>query len=977
MLSAFLDYLTGSSNAGKLSSLKQVIASGEALLPAHVERFNELFNENGTVLANLYGPTEATIDVSYYNCWEKDPRGIIPIGKPIDNISLYIIDQYRHLQPIGIPGQLCIAGTGLARGYLNRPGLTADKFINIHHPSFIIPHSKLYLTGDLARWLADGNIEFLGRIDHQVKIRGYRIELGEIENALSGHPDIKEAVVTAGNNALCAYIVCRTKLGPAELSEYLAKQMPDYMIPAYFVNLEKIPLTSNGKVDRRSLPVPGGDGPDETGAYIPPRNEIEKTLVNIWQKVLGREKVGINQDFFAIGGDSIKSIQIISRMGSAGYKIEMKDIFRYPVIANLAPRVKKLKRIPEQSVITGSISLIPIQEAFFNEFRHDFHHYNQAVMLDAQEGFDRKILELVFTRIQEHHDALRSTFHRDMNGGKFVQIIHGLEYPLSLQEFDLKNNKNLQEFNTKVNEIQAGIDLEKGPLMKVGLFHLNDGDRLLIVIHHLVVDGVSWRILFEDIEALYREYKKGKSPVLPLKTDSFKVWSEKLCAYANSDSFLTEKNEWMQLESQTVPPIKKDFENQDIYMKDFETVSFSLAKTASRQLLTKVNEAFGTGIDDILLTAFGLAIKKTFGNERILIAMEGHGREGIIDDIDVSRTIGWFTALYPVWLDFSYGYREHECANNLSRQIKEVKESLHRITNKGIGYGILEYLTKKELKKDIHFRLHPQIMFNYLGQFDEDLKNRFFKIAKEPVGYCIAKNARRQVELDVSGSIIHECLSLSVSYSSKQYKKETITGLLKHFKDELNFIITYCAKKETRELTPGDLTYPVISIDAFDQLQKQYSYLIADIYTLTPMQEGMLFYALYENKDRTTYFEQISYRLHGELNAALVEKSVNELFKRHDVLRTLFIYEGLNQPLQVVLKERQVEFLFKDIREDAANSENKENWVARFRHNDRQRAFNLSKDVLMRMAVLRLDDAEYQVTWSFHHILMDGWCIGI
>jgi non-ribosomal peptide synthase protein (TIGR01720 family) len=719
---------------------------------------------------------------------------------------------------------------------LNRVELTAEKFrplmaqmtkmknknsalrADFHHLAFDIPriqHSNLYCTGDLAKWLPDGNIEFLGRIDHQVKIRGFRIELGEIESQLLKHPGIKEVIVIAGENKkesnyLCAYIVCREELKLSALREHLAEQLPGYMIPSYFINLEKIPLTANGKVDRKALPDPRENSLEDDIECIPPQNEVEKILVDIWAKILGREKVGINHNFFAIGGDSIKSIQIISRMSRAGYKMEMIDIFQYPVISKLAPRIKKLKRIPDQSVITGTIPLTPIQKAFFNESHRDPHHYNQAVMLYSRERFNKAVLNDVFTRLQEHHDALRMTYNYGAEGGgEAIQANHGLEYPFYLEEHDLRDcDSCFEELKTKADAIQGSIDLEKGPLMKLGLFHLDDGDRLLIAAHHLIIDGISWRILFEDIETLFDRYKRGEKLVLPPKTDSFKLWSEMLSAYANSKTLLKEKNYWQKIESIEVelPLIPKDFAVDDNYIKDTVSVSFTLTEQETEILLTRVNGPFNTEINDILLTALGIGIKKTFGQERALIALEGHGREEIPEGLDISRTVGWFTSVYPVVLDISY-------ADHPGRQIKEIKETLRRIPNKGIGYGILRYLTHIENKKEITFKLKPQISFNYLGQFDTDIKEKSFELAKESAGNSVGLNNRREYLLDVSGIITNNRLAMTIAYNKTHFKPETMVKLIGSFESGLSDISVFCSPGKSIEKTPSDFTYKELTID--------------------------------------------------------------------------------------------------------------------------------------------------------------------
>ncbi|HLP44935.1 MAG TPA: condensation domain-containing protein, partial [Candidatus Kapabacteria bacterium] len=535
--------------------------------------------------------------------------------------------------------------------------------------------------------------------------------------------------------------------------------------------------------------------------------------------------------------------------------------------------------------------------------------------------------------------------------GEIIQIAHGLDYPISLQEYDLRNCENcFEELNTNANRMQAGINLEKGPLMKLGLFHLNDGDRLLIAIHHLVIDGISWRILFEDIQTLYGQFERGEKLVLPSKTDSFKSWSGKLSAYANSKTFLKEKNYWQNIESVEAPLIPKDFEVDDNYFKDTVSVSFTIGEEETNLLLTKVNGAYKTEINDILLTALGMGIKKTFGHDRILVALEGHGREEILEEIDISRTVGWFTGVYPAAFDISY-------SNHPDRQIKEIKEILRQIPNKGIGYGILKYLTGEENKKEIEFTLKPQISFNYLGQFDADVKQlSSFEMAKESTGYWQSLNNRREYLLDVSGMTADNRLTMTVSYNKTHFKPGAMAALAGNFETELRQLIAFCCTIENTAHTPSDFTYKGLAIEKIDRLTALYPDL-EDLYTLTPMQEGMLYHALSDNSSYF-YFEQMSYRLLGELDICRVEKSLNELFKRHDILRTAFVYEDIERPVQVVLKDRAIDFYYEDIIKKG-DKEGKEVFIAEFKEKDKKRSFELSKGALMRVSIIRLDNSEY------------------
>ncbi|MCP4150443.1 MAG: non-ribosomal peptide synthetase, partial [bacterium] len=377
-------------------------------------------------------------------------------------------------------------------------------------------------------------------------------------------------------------------------------------------------------------------------------------------------------------------------------------------------------------------------------------------------------------------------------------------------------------------------------------------------------------------------------------------------------------------------------------------------------------------IDDILMTALGLAIKKTFGNEKVVVALEGHGREEILKNIDIKRTVGWFTSVYPVVLDLSY-YAESG-GEHPARQVKEIKESLHRVPNRGVGHGILKHLTMESHRQEVEFKLNPQFSFNYLGQSDAEAGQMTFDIAEESAGNTVATEWPREADFDVSGIIAGKQLRMSVTFSREQYRSDTVETLSAHFKAELSRLIDFCSSYPQKELTPSDLTYKKLPIEVLDKLQKEYA--IEDIYPLAPMQEGLLFHFLFE-KNPSLYFEQISYRLYQKLDVNLVEKSVNELLKRYDILRAAFLYDEVERPIQVIRKNRRVDFCHEDIGRHSQDPDKIDALVKEYKGKDRMRSFELNRDVLMRVAVLQVNPEEYEFIWSFHHILLDGWCVGI
>ena len=868
-------------NGERLKSMQAVISGGEKL----EEPLKDLLLQKGYSLYNQYGPTETTIDATACRC---EP-GPVKIGKPIANTTCYILDNNNQLQPIGISGELYIAGAGLSRGYLNNPGLTAEKFclrrpggtlfegtrglapsllegtgkepmqscnhaamqLPPHHyshpPIPPSPHSPIYLTGDLARWLPDGNIQFLGREDHQIKIRGYRIELGEIESRLAAHRSVQSAVVVDrqdknGNSCLCAYWV-RAQPGKqveeSQLREYLAEKLPGYMVPAYFVLLKQMPISTNGKIDRKALPGPT----NRTGAdYALPGSEMEKLLVEIWQEVLGLDRIGINDNFFEIGGDSIKSIQISAKLRKKSYRLEGRDLFLNPTIQRLAAHVKplhqSLRPIP-QGIVTGEVPLTPVQKWFFDNYRHSESYYNQSLLLHRQKGFDKNHLEKVFTKLLEHHDALRMVYEIHSTGesrhpkNKEI-IVKQLNRDLTGELFELKvfdlnaipENEIEQEIQNRNHGIQKGIEITTGPLVKLGLYKTSGGDYLQVVIPHLVVDGVSWRILLEDLAAGYTQAEKGEPITFQEKTDSFKDWSHKLNAYAKSEELLKEVQYWKSLEQTPVESMPQDFylppakPGQPPLNDNYKILQIKLEKNETGKLLKEVNRAYNTEINDILLTALGLALQEWKGITGAAVNLEGHGREPIIPGIDISRTVGWFSSEFPVILDMSH-------THDLAYQLKQVKETLRAIPAKGIGYSILEYLTPAENKKNIRFNLEPGISFNYLGQFhqEETPGHEMKGISILKMEDITSPDIRRKNALDINGMIENGELILTIEYNPGAYKQDTIAHLAECIRSNLLKIIQHCTKKEEKELTPSDMDYTGISIDKLEQLEQEIMHL--------------------------------------------------------------------------------------------------------------------------------------------------------
>ena len=956
MLQAFLDHLEASDQVNKLSSLRQVFCSGEALGVNQVHRFKALLGDtNETRLINLYGPTEATVDVSYYNCELHEGDRNVPIGKPIDNIMLHVLDRYDQLQPIGVVGELCISGVGVGMGYLNNETLSQEKFVPNPH----IPGARMYRTGDLARWLPDGNLEYLGRIDHQVKIRGYRIELGEIEHALQQHEFIREAVVITrdheGAKQLVGYYVADQQEEISSLRSALAQRLPDYMIPTFFVHLDRLPLTSNGKLDRKSLPAPEVS---QQESYQAPRTPEERLLCDVWSEVLGVGQIGIRDNFFAIGGDSIKSIQISSRVRKLGYSLTIQDLFTSQYIEELAPRMTQEVVAAEQGTVVGESALAPIQQWFFNRPSQTQHHFNLSVLLNFPAGLTAEETKDIFNRLVMHHDALRMVFPEV--DGQVIQKNLGASDNLLLEELDLCQSTSPEADLLKSTEVlQASLDLTKGPLFKLGLYQMAEGSRLFVVVHHLLMDGVSWRILLEDIDHLYQQRQRMVPNLeLPAKTEPYLNWSKHLATYQHNTAYERSGQYWKALASKTGDDLPRDFSTGTYTVAQEGRLSFHLDKQQTQSLLTEAHQSFGTQMNDLLLSALIHSLHRQFGLGQLRLDMEGHGREELGAGIDISRTIGWFTSIFPVHLT--------ACKNDLALQIRSVKEALRGIPNKGFDYLLHQNET-------LATGPQSQLFFEYFGQFDQDVTRRAFTLASETVGANLAPGEIREYDWRVSSQVTGDELHVSVAYSKEQYKEETIAAFIEAYQVSLVEMIRFCVDQKNTVLSPSDVGYSTLTIQELDKLQQTYP--LSDVYPLSPMQEGMLFHSLADTSSNQ-YFDQMTYHISGEMDIDRVESAMNLLMNRHEVLRTMFLPDRFERAVQLVLKDRKVDFAHYDVRSEVAAGDS-EQVIERYKTLDKSRKFDLVRDTLMRLTVLRIAEEEYVFIWSHHHILMDGWCMGI
>jgi len=522
-----------------------------------------------------------------------------------------------------------------------------------------------------------------------------------------------------------------------------------------------------------------------------------------------------------------------------------------------------------------------------------------------------------------------------------------------------------KEAEKEAQKLQESMDIEEGPLVKAGLFKTIDGDHLLLAIHHLAVDGVSWRIIFEDFVNWYRALKEGKKIILPAKTTSFKEWAEKQKEYGNSKKILNELRYWNKLCKEKLNRIPGCGGEREISIKDTTVKTVIFGKETTGKLLRETNRAYNTEINDILLAALGMAVKEWSGIDKTAIALEGHGREEIINGVDITRTVGWFTSYYPVVLDV----RDSE----IGTVIKRTKENLRSIPQKGVGYGILKYLTKEEYKKDMEIDIAPDISFNYLGQYDQDINNELFTYSSLSGGSNASPDFKMLCSIQINSMVKNGELHVIIDFSEKEFERETIEKLANIYENALTEIIRHCSEKKETEYTPSDYGVNEYSIEEIEEIKAHVkenigsNVVIRKINKLTPMQEGIL-YTYVEQKDTSAYVIQSEFKLKGYVDIQVLNAAYNNLLNRHEALRTI-IFEHWRHSSQVVLDNRELKICY----EDFSRESNKDELYSRYSREKVAKGFDLSRDVLFKISLVKLEEDEFRLILTYHHIIIDGW----
>lgn len=952
----------GPSYACIFDNIEQLIVGGDIL---NVKQVESVFNRNKTInIINGYGPTENTIISTFYEI-SKDftEREIIPIGKPVSNTNVFLMDFNDKLVPKGFVGEIYLSGDGLAKGYVNNEKEMKKRFIENPYN----PKERLYKTGDLAKWNNDGDLVYIGRKDNQVKLRGYRVELSEIENQIQLLPGVKEVVVMLlDNHTLASYYSTYNSIVTEKfIKKSLKKVLPEFMIPVYFIHLNELPLSPNGKIDKKTLPLPIID--EKTNDIKNAQNQVQEIMLDTWKEVFMMEELGVTTNFFEIGGDSIKAIQIVSRLRNKDLVLKVNDILKYKNIEKLEKYTVNIcdKKIIKKEKNHGEAPILPIYEKFHNNDNKMFNHFNQSLLLQSRVNIDIDILQKAFNIIYKKHEALRA--YMDRNRSK-IKIDPQLNPPV-IKEFNIFDENKIREMIIKKGfELQGNIDIfNPDSIIQVALFHTKTKDFILLIFHHITIDSVSWDIIIEDLTNIYLKLLNKEKMKISNRYSSYLEW----LLFVKEEEFIKktlrdEKDYWKK-----VSLAVDDNKHFDVNASEYQLYNkrnIIINETITKLLTNYCNEIYNTETKDILISALGIALNKTFNKSNFSVNLEGHGRELISDQIDVTRTVGWFTIYYPIIIN---------CSEFIEKCIIENKEMLRRIPNNGFGYGIVK---ESEKIKEVEKHNIPDVLFNYYGIVSNYEQNPIFKLSEFDIRTIdIHRKFNFGEVIQINTKIKDGTLIWELEADSNQVSDEMLESLTTNVTEAINVITNHCLEKSKKIKTSTDFGVNTCSQKNIEELQ---CYLknkfectceLQRVNSLTSLQLGMYVEYL-KNKDASAYIIQNLACVYGKINKERWTRAIKQLLRKYDVLRTR-ILETDGLPIQIVISNYQYDISYFDF--SVYNIRKQKAKIQRVLKKEREKKFKLNEDQLIRFTLFKLDHETYKFLITAHHIILDGWSIDI
>jgi amino acid adenylation domain-containing protein/non-ribosomal peptide synthase protein (TIGR01720 family) len=834
-LQQLIPFLPGALPAGVEPRLRLVLQSGDWIPLALPAQLRQHFR--AASLVALGGATEATVWSNHHLVRGVPPHWrSIPYGRPIANARYYLLDAELGPAPLGVAGDLFIGGECLSSGYAGDPTLTAAAWLP--DPAAAAAGARMYRTGDRARFLPDGEIEFLGRLDSQVKVRGFRVELGEIETVLARHPAIGAVAVAArsawqdagatsggsgpgaggwrdgeaaGDKRLAAYVVPRAAMPPVdELRAYLKQRLPEHMVPAVFVPLAALPVTANGKLDRAALPAPDPGRPEISIGFEPPATPAEERLAAIWRQALGVERVGRRDSFFELGGDSILAVRIVAQARRAGLPLGPADVFQYPTIAELASLAAAA-----DAPAAAEVPLLPMQRWFFARRLPRPQHYNQALLLTAPAALSAALVERAFAALLRRHAALTMRYERGAEGWR--QVAGGPRAAVRCPLVDLgalAAAGRAAATTAACAALQAGLDLERGRLARLALLAGGGGEpqRLAIVVHHLATDVTSWQVLVTDLWAACEQLRAGAPVELAPPTTPVREWAARLAGYARSGEVASQIPLWSAAAHRRVKPLPRDLAAGDDTAGSARQVAGELDAGETRALLREAPRAYRALAQEVLLTALAQALGAWTGESSLLVDLEGNGRELDLAGMNLGRTVGWFTTLYPVVLELPAGASP-------GAALQAIKARLRAIPQEGIGYGLLRFGERREVAERLAALPPAEVSFLYLGGLAEAAAaGGGFARAGESTGPAVAPSNPRSHLLEVHAAVSAGRLRTVFTYSACRHRPETVEGLVAAFLAALRCLIEDCRQAAAGKPTPADFPRADVSQDELDEL---------------------------------------------------------------------------------------------------------------------------------------------------------------
>ncbi|GAA2314401.1 non-ribosomal peptide synthetase [Streptomyces hawaiiensis] len=959
LVSSMLDVLLEmAGDSGRLDSLRHVWCGGEVLTPELYERFR-------TKLGNVpmyhgYGPAETTIGVSHVIYRGAAERLSTSIGKANPNTQLYVLDDELRPVPVGVGGELYVGGFLLGRGYVGAPGLTASRFVA--NP-FADDGSRLYRTGDLARFAPDGSLDFLGRADNQIKIRGMRLEIEDVEAGLAEHPRVRHTCVvakknTAGGTYLIGYVIPAAgseDLLADEVRAWAGAHMVEYMVPAHIVVMEEFPLTANGKLDRNALPEPTVG----TSSLARPTTDDERAVCAAVAEVLRLEEVGVDQDFFQLGGDSILAISLLSALREQGLHVTARQIFTHSTVGALAAVASRedVSTVDHADVATGTVVGSPIVQ-WLGETTDAVDGFVQSVVLNTPADLTGDALDAILTALLARHDMLRAKLVR---GSRWSFDIPGADRAEPGRQ---RSDRPLDEC---IALATAGLDPANGVMLRA--VWRPDARQLVLVAHHVVVDGVSWRILMEDLATAWRQFSSGEPVELPPAGTSFRRWTQLLerAAFDADSSYYRRP-----LPGEDQPLAHRPLSEADTVAHErLRTVTVGPEITAA--LLGEIPARFHAGVNDVLLTALAVALarrRRDLGQDQTFahIELEGHGREGQFVagsagfEPELSRTVGWFTTLFPVTVDPGTA-ADFTTPAYLTAALKAVKEDLARVPDNGVSYGALRYLTHSEFDAPA-----PQVLFNYLGRFAAGAPGDW-QLAGTTGQLGEKRDPRMRLPRALEFNAIAEPatsgayeLVTTISWPEGLFTDADITALADYFRTAL----TGLAALDQGGHSPSDFPLVPLTQAEVDTLDGP---ALRDVLPLTPLQEGLYFHSVFDDDSAGAYVEQQLLTLDGEVDADRLATAATRLLTLFPNLAARFT--ALTDGRVVSVLENGVEAPFTTLDRPGITDEE----LRDLAEQDRRTGFDLATGPLMRYTLIRTGSGRSVLVQTVHHIIADGWSV--